>query len=71
MAHTWHHDRKRHLIHGRLWPFVYSGAGPTRWRRTMMEKPARRKAHVLERNCVRGDMEHPWPHPRKPTIYYF
>lgn len=71
MSNTWHHDRKRHRIHGRLWPFKYSGAGPAQWRRMMMEKPARRQAHMLERDCVRGRLDQVWPHPRKPTLYYW
>lgn len=47
MSRTPHHDQKRHIIHGRHWPYHYS-ATPGWWVRLRMTKPARRAAHLLE-----------------------
>lgn len=80
MSRTKHHDQKRHTVHGRHWPYDYC-ATPGVWVRTMMTKPARRAAHLLEsllRNrpvevvtdCPEVDRVH-WPHARKPHVYYW
>jgi hypothetical protein len=79
MSHTHHHDRKRHRIHGRAWPYDYC-ATPGWWVRMMMTKPARRAAHLLEatlRNrVVPQSLDYYtdrvlWPHGRKPHVYYW
>jgi hypothetical protein len=79
MSHTQHHDRKRHTIHGRHWPYDYC-ATPGWWVRLWMTKPARRAAHLLEAN-LRNRSAHAaldceadrvlWPQGRKPHIYYW
>lgn len=72
MSRTRHHLRKRLQIWpGRLWP-NYS-ATPSAWTRLMMNRPARRQAHLLERVCAQGILVDRiyWPLARKPRICYW
>lgn len=75
MARTYHHDRKgfhpweARKVRKDYWRYVnYSTPGPGWWRRMMMEKPMRRQVHMLERTWGDGSI---WPHPRRPTLYYY
>ena len=59
------------------WPFEfyyieYASAGPRWFRNMFMERPFRRENKRLE-TMLKGneELDHIWPQPRKPTIYYW